>query len=158
LTSVNAVFTSGLTTNKIFVSGLTNNFITKYSTTSGLTNSLIFDNGANVGIGNTNTTYKLDVSGTFRASGNSFFDSNVTISSGLTVNSESVLKGIRITNGIQSVTLTVDSNGRLKLDNSSSGASFYATGEISAYGSGTGSTGGGGGSSYNRLDLWSDYF
>ena len=158
LTSVNAVFTSGLTANKIFVSGLTNNFITKYSTTSGLTNSLIFDNGANVGIGNTNTTYKLDVSGTFRASGNSFFDSNVTISSGLTVNSESVLKGIRITNGIQSVTLTVDSNGRLKLDNASSGASFYATGEISAYGVSSGTTGStGGGADYSRLDNWADY-
>ena len=34
---------------------------------------------------------------------------------------------------------------------------LYGVGEISAYGAGTGSTGGGGGSSYNRLDLWGDY-
>ena len=34
---------------------------------------------------------------------------------------------------------------------------LYGVGEISAYGAGTGSTGGGGGTSYNRLDLWGDY-
>jgi hypothetical protein len=40
----------------------TNYLLRATGTTIG--NSLIFDNGTNVGIGNTNTTYKLDVSGT----------------------------------------------------------------------------------------------
>lgn len=44
--------------------------------------------------------------------------------------------------------LSID-NGKLKIN-----ADTYSTGEISAYGAGTG---GGGGSSYNRLDSWSDY-
>ena len=101
---------------------------------------LLQPTGGTVGIGTSNpsASYKLDVNGSVKV-GNS------------------TTNGLTITNGSQSVTLTVDSNGVLKLDNSSSGASFYATGEISAYGAGTGSTGGGGGSSYNRLDLWSDY-
>lgn len=41
-------------------------------------------------------------------------------------------------------------DGRIKVD-----VDFYSTGEISAYGAGTGSTGGG--TSYNRLDSWGDY-
>jgi hypothetical protein len=41
----------------------TTNYILKATGTT-IGNSLIFDNGTNVGIGNTNTTYKLDVSGT----------------------------------------------------------------------------------------------
>jgi hypothetical protein len=39
------------------------NYVLKATGTT-IGNSLIFDNGTNVGIGNTNTTYKLDVSGT----------------------------------------------------------------------------------------------
>jgi hypothetical protein len=41
------------------------NYVLKATGTT-IGNSLIFDNGTNVGIGNTNTTYKLDVSGTGR--------------------------------------------------------------------------------------------
>ena len=37
-------------------------------------NSLIWDNGTNVGIGNTNTSYTLDVSGTIRATGSIYGD------------------------------------------------------------------------------------
>ena len=44
--------------------------------------------------------------------------------------------------------LSID-NGKLKIN-----ADAYSTGEISAYGAGSGS---GGGSSYNRLDAWADY-
>ena len=110
------------------------------NTSSSTYDLLLQPSGGTVGIGTSNpsTSYKLDVNGSVRVG-------------------SSTTNGLTITNGSQSVTLTVDSNGVLKLDNSSSGASFYATGEVSAYGSGTGSTGGGGGSSYNRLDLWGDY-
>lgn len=123
--------------NYIKISGLTNNFLVR-QTPTGLASSIIYDNGSNVAIGYSSTSYKLDVNGSVRVG-------------------SSTTNGLTITNGTQSVILTVDSNGALKLDNASSGASFYATGEVSAYGSGTGSTGGGGGSSYNRLDLWGDY-
>jgi hypothetical protein len=57
-------------TNPVTGTGTTN-YLTKFTGTSTIGNSLIWDNGTNVGIGNTNTTYKLDVSGTGRFTGNS---------------------------------------------------------------------------------------
>lgn len=47
------------------------------------------------------------------------------------------VSGITLSNGTKSVNLSVDSDGKLKIDND-----LYSTGEISAYNSGTGSTGG----------------
>jgi hypothetical protein len=44
----------------------TTNYVSKFTASGVLGNSLIFDNGTNVGIGNTNTSYTLDVSGTGR--------------------------------------------------------------------------------------------
>jgi len=44
----------------------TTNYISKFTASGVLGNSLIFDNGTNVGIGNTNTSYTLDVTGTGR--------------------------------------------------------------------------------------------
>jgi hypothetical protein len=44
-----------------------------------LGNSLIWDNGTNVGIGNTNTSYTLDVSGTGRFTGNTYIGGNFSI-------------------------------------------------------------------------------
>jgi hypothetical protein len=55
----------------------TANFVSKWSDTDTLTNSLIFDNGTNVGIGNTSPAAKLDVTGTLAVSGNAAFDTNV---------------------------------------------------------------------------------
>jgi hypothetical protein len=46
----------------------TANYISKFSST-GLVNSLLWDNGTNVGVGNTNTTYTFDVTGTGRFTG-----------------------------------------------------------------------------------------
>lgn len=43
--------------------GSKNNYITKWTGPSYLGNSIVFDNGTNVGIGKTNPSYKLDVSG-----------------------------------------------------------------------------------------------
>jgi hypothetical protein len=54
-----------------FVSG-SQNYISKYATNNTLGNSIIFDNGTNVGI-NTNTpNYTLEVSGSFAATSKSF--------------------------------------------------------------------------------------
>ncbi|NCO98439.1 hypothetical protein GW864_04730, partial [bacterium] len=65
-----------------FTGSGTANYITKFTGQYSLGNSTIFDNG-NVGIGTTNPTYKLDVSGVMRASRyyddntNFYIDSNV---------------------------------------------------------------------------------
>jgi len=42
----------------------TTNYVAKWSATDTLTDSVIYDNGTNVGIGTTSPSYKLDVSGT----------------------------------------------------------------------------------------------
>jgi len=44
----------------------TTNYISKFTGSTTLGNSLIWDNGTNVGIGNTNTSYTFDVTGTGR--------------------------------------------------------------------------------------------
>jgi hypothetical protein len=57
-------------TNPVTLSGsITTNYHTKWTGTNTIGNSLIWDNGTNVGIGNTNTSYTLDVSGTGRFTG-----------------------------------------------------------------------------------------
>jgi hypothetical protein len=56
-------------TNPVTGTGTTN-YHTKFTGTSTIGNSLIWDNGTNVGIGNTNTSYTLDVSGSGRYNGN----------------------------------------------------------------------------------------
>jgi hypothetical protein len=57
-------------TNPVTLSGsITTNYHTKWTGTNTIGNSLIWDNGTNVGIGNQGTTYTLDVSGTGRFTG-----------------------------------------------------------------------------------------
>jgi len=59
------------------IGGLTTNYVTKAATASTLTNSIIFDNGTNVGVGSPNPGATLDVAGVISAggSGNSYFSS-----------------------------------------------------------------------------------
>jgi hypothetical protein len=56
-------------TNPVTGTGTTN-YHTKFTGTSTIGNSLIWDNGTNVCIGNTNTSYTFDVTGTGRFTGN----------------------------------------------------------------------------------------
>lgn len=61
------------------------NYVLKATGTT-IGNSLIWDNGTNVGIGNTNTTYKLDVSGTGNFTG-ALSGTSATFSSSVTAGS-----------------------------------------------------------------------
>jgi len=47
----------------------TANYITKWSDSDTITNSVMYDDGTNVGVGESSPNYKLHVGGTFRASG-----------------------------------------------------------------------------------------
>jgi hypothetical protein len=51
----------------------TTNYHAKFTSGTTIGNSLIWDNGTNVGIGNTNTSYTLDVSGTLRSTTSAYF-------------------------------------------------------------------------------------
>lgn len=57
----------------------TANYVTKWSDADTITNSIIYDNGTNVGIGESSPSYKLHVGGTFRASSDSSIGGNVII-------------------------------------------------------------------------------
>jgi len=57
----------------------TANYITKWSGTNTLTNSVMYDDGTNIGVGETSPSYKLHVGGTFRASGLGSFGGSVGI-------------------------------------------------------------------------------
>jgi hypothetical protein len=67
-------------TNPVTLSGsITTNYHTKWTGTNTIGNSLIWDNGTNVGIGNTNTSYTLDVSGTGRFTGQLYANSKLEV-------------------------------------------------------------------------------
>ena len=54
------------------VSGLgTTNYLPKWTSGTGLSNSILFDNGTNVGISTTSPLYKLDINGDLRVVGES---------------------------------------------------------------------------------------
>ena len=65
-------------TNPVTGTGTTN-YHAKFTGASTIGNSLIWDNGTNVGIGNTNTSYTLDVSGTGRFNRNDAANVNLTL-------------------------------------------------------------------------------
>jgi len=67
--SGNILTDSGVSTSSLVSGSGTTSYVPKFTGTSTIGNSLIWDNGTNVGIGNTNTTYTLDVSGTGRFTG-----------------------------------------------------------------------------------------
>lgn len=62
----------------------TSNYHVKFTGTSTVGDSLIWDNGTNVGIGNTNTTYKFDVTGTGRITSTLYANSGIYINNAAT--------------------------------------------------------------------------
>ena len=71
-------------TNPVTGTGTTN-FVTKWTSSSAVGNSIIFDNGTNVGIGTTSPAQKLDVNGAINTSGNFFQVNNTPFSTNGTI-------------------------------------------------------------------------
>ena len=85
----------------------TTNYISKWTASGVLGNSLIWDNGTNVGIGNQGTTYTLDVSGSGRFTGNLYSSTNIligttTVGDKLTVVNSGSYAAMQIGNGTNS--------------------------------------------------------
>jgi hypothetical protein len=57
----------------------TANYLSKWLDANTITNSLVYDDGTNVGIGDTTPSYKLDVNGTFRVVDDATFNSDVIL-------------------------------------------------------------------------------
>lgn len=68
-------------------------YLSKWSGTYALTNSLLYDNGINVGIGTTIPGYKLDINGSLRATGQTLLDNTLTVSNTATMSSALYVKG-----------------------------------------------------------------
>jgi len=58
----------------------TTNYVPKFASSTTLGNSVMYDDGTNIGIGTTSPSYKLDVSGSTRFDGNSLITGSLTIS------------------------------------------------------------------------------
>ena len=67
-----ALVKQNVLTNPVTGTGTTN-YVPKFTGTSTIGNSLIFDNGTNVGINNTSPSQKLDISGNINMGGTSWF-------------------------------------------------------------------------------------
>ena len=68
----------------------TENYVPKFSAASTLTNSIIYDNGTNVGIGTASPSYKLDVNGTGR------FNNDVIITNRLVTGTTSLINSDKL--------------------------------------------------------------
>jgi hypothetical protein len=98
-TTGNFTYTYPATSGTLALGTGTTNYVSKWTGTNTIGNSLIFDNGTNVGIGNTNTTYTLDVSGTGRFTGNVTVGSTSTSVGGLLVIGGSTIGTANANNG-----------------------------------------------------------
>ena len=96
----------------------TTNYLSKWTSSTALGNSLVFDNGTNVGIGTTSPAYKLDVSGDIRSSTGTY----------LTSATAGTAQGFA-NNGIGLVTFGVNTSGNALVVNDIDGAKFaFSTG------------------------------
>ncbi len=96
----------------------TTNYVSKWTSSSALGNSQIFDNGTNVGIGTASPSYKLDVIGDIRSSTGTY----------LTSATAGTAQGFA-NNGIGLVTFGVNTSGNALVVNDIDGAKFaFATG------------------------------
>jgi hypothetical protein len=118
-------------TNPVTGTGTTN-YLPKFTGTSAIGNSLIYDNGTNVGINNTSPSYKLDVTGTGRFTTSSYFatsSGNVGIG-GLVPNAwNSIFKVLEIGNLNSSVYARTDGFDQLFLGTNH----YYSTGGAYLY-------------------------
>ena len=99
---------------------------------------------------------------TLTVRGTTLIDSILKVTGAATLSSDLMVTGNILANGgitIGDIKVSYDSaNGALSLTRVSDStllASLYATGGLTAYGAGSGTSGGG--TSYNRLDKWSEY-
>jgi hypothetical protein len=129
----------------------TTNYILKATGTT-IGNSLIWDNGTNVGIGNTNTSYTLDVSGSLRSTNTAYFatTSGVVGIGTTSVNASTILavagsNTVTDARGMVSVNSTnasaADLGGSISLGGENGlGTSPYAFAKISGRKEGAGAT------------------
>ena len=102
--ATNALLANGTTlANPISGTGTTN-FLSKFTSSGVIGNSLVFDNGTNVGIGTTDPAFKLDVNGSAN------FSSSVTAGGNFRVLAGSSINLNRPDNGAASSILTNSSN------------------------------------------------
>ncbi len=86
----------------------TANHLAKFQSATGLTDSILYDDGTLVGIGNNSPAYKLDVNGTLHAVGATVLGNNLAVSGAATVSGTFIADGA--TNLHSTLGVTSDTN------------------------------------------------
>ena len=109
----NTVFLRGDSTWAIVPAGITGTGTTNYIpmwNNGSLTNSALYQSSGNVGIGNTNSSYNLDVTGTLHTTGSPTFDSMVITNAGLQTQSQDNITS-RMNSGWYQTSAATTANG-----------------------------------------------
>ena len=128
-------------TNPVTGTGTTN-YHTKFTGTSTIGNSLIWDNGTNVGIGNTNTSYTLDVSGSLRNTTSAYF---ATTSGNVGIGTTSPASPLTISTASNTAMLRLTISGSSAVGDATGitfGSTTYDKAQIIAYNENTGNAAG----------------
>ena len=104
------------------------------ATGTALGNSLIWDNGTNVGIGNTNTSYTLDVSGTLRSTTSAYF---ATTSGGVGIGISAPVGKLQVYKNGLSAVIGKMSDANILIDSGDYGINTYTSQIAFGYYSGT---------------------
>jgi len=89
----------------------TNNYIPRFNSANSVTNSIIFDNGTNVGIGTISPTSKLDVNGATRFRGSSIIDGNMSVANNIDANKITISQFQKMGGASAGYVLTSDASG-----------------------------------------------
>ena len=103
-------------TNPVTGTGTTN-YLAKFTSTSAIGNSIVFDDGTNVGISTTSPSYKLDVNGSARVN-NTLHFAGTNVTNSIAANAGMILNSDGATSSDRNFQFQIAGSEKMRLDNS----------------------------------------
>lgn len=103
-------------TNPVTGTGTTN-YLAKFTSTSAIGNSIVFDDGTNVGISTTSPSYKLDVNGSARVN-NTLHLAGTNVTNSIAANAGMILNSDGSTSSDRNFQFQIAGSEKMRLDNS----------------------------------------